>query len=232
MLAVRVGGRATTIRCMRCIVSFVAGNAIALQGGVHVCVQRTARFFLIVRLRKELRASDSLRFTYLFAQPQVYVPGSFPQNGGVSTDLRHQAAGVSEVHTFSPRIVNEATGASATVEGVARIRQGLPRAHRLHVIKGELRLRDLVTAEALRQGAEGWTDESLALHGEWDFDPGAIRAPVTWWHGDDDLNAPLSAAERAAARVPGADLRILRGEGHFASLTHAEEIGRELLTRA
>jgi alanyl-tRNA synthetase len=45
------------------------------------------------------------------------------------------------------RIVNEATGASATVEGLARIRTGLPRAHRVRVTAGELRIRDLVTAE-------------------------------------------------------------------------------------
>jgi len=47
----------------------------------------------------------------------------------------------------SGRIVDEATGAAATVEGLARIQQGLPRAHRVHVTSGELRVRDLVTAE-------------------------------------------------------------------------------------
>jgi len=47
----------------------------------------------------------------------------------------------------SGRIVNEASGASAAVEGLARIRQGFPRAHRIHVASGELRVRDLVTAD-------------------------------------------------------------------------------------
>jgi alanyl-tRNA synthetase len=47
----------------------------------------------------------------------------------------------------SGRIVNEATSASADVEGLARIRPGLPRAHRIHVTSGELRVRDIVTAE-------------------------------------------------------------------------------------
>jgi len=88
------------------------------------------------------------------------------------------------------------------------------------------------TAEALRQGAEGWTDESMAMHRDWDFDPEAITATVAWWHGDNDKNAPLSAARRAAARVPHADLRIWHNEGHFASLTHEAEIVRELLNRA
>ncbi len=86
-------------------------------------------------------------------------------------------------------------------------------------------------AEALRQGAEGWTDESFALHGDWDFDPSAVRATVTWWHGDDDKNAPASAARRAIASIPNAELRVWTAEGHFASLTHDEEIVRDLLER-
>ncbi len=45
------------------------------------------------------------------------------------------------------RIYSEAADASATVEGLVRIRQGLPRAHRVHVTGGTLHLRDIVTAE-------------------------------------------------------------------------------------
>ncbi len=47
----------------------------------------------------------------------------------------------------SGRIVNEATGAAAAVEGLARIRQGLPRAHRVRVTQGALHVRDIVTAQ-------------------------------------------------------------------------------------
>jgi len=47
----------------------------------------------------------------------------------------------------SGRLVNEATGALATVEGLVRMQPGLPRAHRIHVSAGALRPRDLVTAE-------------------------------------------------------------------------------------
>jgi pimeloyl-ACP methyl ester carboxylesterase len=87
-------------------------------------------------------------------------------------------------------------------------------------------------AEALRQGAEGWADESMALHRDWDFDLEAIRATVTWWHGDSDMNAPLSAARRAAARLRHVDLRVWQREGHFASVIHEPEIVRELLSRS
>ena len=45
------------------------------------------------------------------------------------------------------RIVNEASGALATVDGIARIRTGLPRAHHIHVTTGSVKVRDLVTAE-------------------------------------------------------------------------------------
>jgi alanyl-tRNA synthetase len=45
------------------------------------------------------------------------------------------------------RILDETNRASATVEGMVRIRAGLPRAHRVRVTDGTLALRDLVTAE-------------------------------------------------------------------------------------
>ena len=95
-----------------------------------------------------------------------------------------------------------------------------------------LRIAGEANAEALRQGAEGWADESLAIHRPWDFDPGAVKATVTWWHGADDKNVPLSAAQRAAARLPQVDLRIWRGEGHFAGMRREGEIIQELLSRA
>lgn len=88
------------------------------------------------------------------------------------------------------------------------------------------------TAEALKQGAEGWTDESMALHQDWDFDPENIDASVTWWHGDNDMNAPISAARRAIQRLRHADLRVWHDAGHFASLTNEKEIVRELISRS
>jgi alanyl-tRNA synthetase len=45
------------------------------------------------------------------------------------------------------RIYSDATGASATVGGLVRIRPGLPRAHQVHVTDGTLHVRDIVTAE-------------------------------------------------------------------------------------
>ena len=94
------------------------------------------------------------------------------------------------------------------------------------------RLSRVNTAEALRQGAEGWADESMALHRGWDFDLETVRPPVTWWHGDEDKNAPLSAMRRAAARLPKVDVHVWPNEGHFAALTHEAQIVRDLLARS
>ena len=86
--------------------------------------------------------------------------------------------------------------------------------------------------ETLKQGAEGWTDESLALHRGWDFKPADVKTSVTWWHGDDDMNAPLSAARRAVAQMRDVDLRVWHHDGHFASLIHDRDIVQELLDRS
>jgi len=47
----------------------------------------------------------------------------------------------------SGHLIDEASGASAVVEGLVRLRPGLPRAHRVRVEKGAFHPRDLVTAE-------------------------------------------------------------------------------------
>ena len=62
------------------------------------------------------------------------------------------------------RIVNEATGAAATVEGIARIRTGLPRAHHVHVASGSLTVRDLVTAEVDDQVRDATRRNHTATH--------------------------------------------------------------------
>jgi pimeloyl-ACP methyl ester carboxylesterase len=87
------------------------------------------------------------------------------------------------------------------------------------------------TREALRQGAEGWTDEVLAIVRDWDFEPADVQASVTWWHGTDDTNAPLSAAQRVIAQVREGQLHVWRNQGHFASITHERAVIRELLGR-
>jgi pimeloyl-ACP methyl ester carboxylesterase len=85
--------------------------------------------------------------------------------------------------------------------------------------------------ESLRPGAEGWTDEAMALLGEWDFDPSAVRTSVTWWHGEHDANAPISAVRRLLAGMPSVELRLWTDAGHLASYHRHDEIVEELISR-
>ena len=59
--------------------------------------------------------------------------------------------------------------------------------------------------EAVRQGAGGWYDEDLANMRPWDIDFAAVRADVTWWHGDGDRNARCRppGGWSTSSRAPG-----------------------------
>jgi pimeloyl-ACP methyl ester carboxylesterase len=91
-------------------------------------------------------------------------------------------------------------------------------------IVDEVAIQQLLTesySEALRQGAEGWIDDSLALRKPWGFDPRRIKAPVLIWHGLDDVFSPPAharwladhiTADRDDARV---EVMIQRNAAHF-----------------
>ena len=61
-------------------------------------------------------------------------------------------------------IINPASGASARVDGLARIRPGLPRAHRVHVEAGAFRVRDIVTAQVDVDVRDGTRRNHTATH--------------------------------------------------------------------
>jgi pimeloyl-ACP methyl ester carboxylesterase len=85
--------------------------------------------------------------------------------------------------------------------------------------------------EALRPGAEGWADESLAILADWDFRPAAVTMEIVWWHGRHDANAPLQAVERLLAEMPSVDLRVWSESGHLETFHRETEILRELMAR-
>jgi pimeloyl-ACP methyl ester carboxylesterase len=87
--------------------------------------------------------------------------------------------------------------------------------------------------EAIRPGVEGWVDESMLMFAAWpDIDLAAIRTSLTWWHGDHDLNAPLSAVERLLEQLTHASLVVWPDAGHLMPHRHEAEILDELLARA
>ncbi len=85
--------------------------------------------------------------------------------------------------------------------------------------------------EALRPSAEGWADEAMALTLPWDFDPSDVRCSVTWWHGEHDANAPITAVRRLLADMNSVDLRVWSDAGHLEAYRKHDEILEELLAR-
>ena len=137
--------------------------------------------------------------------------------------------GWDELHTFLAEVREQILGPG----GMQRVLKDAPAADQAMMNSAAWQeISRINSAEALKQGAKGWADESFAMHHQWDFDPQGIRASVTWWHSDDDKNAPLSAARRGASQLRQVDLRVFHQEGHTASIVHDREIVQDLLDRS
>jgi pimeloyl-ACP methyl ester carboxylesterase len=80
---------------------------------------------------------------------------------------------------------------------------------------------DLVAAdfvEAFRQGGAGVAHELALLFGPWPFEPGAIRVPVAFFHGEEDRTVSVAVSRALAASVPGARLHVYAFDGHYSLL--------------
>jgi pimeloyl-ACP methyl ester carboxylesterase len=72
-------------------------------------------------------------------------------------------------------------------------------------------------AEALRDSADGWIDDSLAFCSHWGFEPADVKVPVLVWHGQDDVFSPVAHSRWLADRIPNASMVIQPGAAHFAA---------------
>jgi pimeloyl-ACP methyl ester carboxylesterase len=64
---------------------------------------------------------------------------------------------------------------------------------------------------------------------------GAVTVPTVVLHGERDCYFTVGSARELAARLPAAELRVVRGAGHVLSLTHGDAVRnavRDLLDRA
>jgi pimeloyl-ACP methyl ester carboxylesterase len=86
--------------------------------------------------------------------------------------------------------------------------------------------------EALEQGVDGWYDESLAKGSYDDIALDNITCSITWWHGEQDRNCPISSARRLLERLPTAKLNVWSDGGHLTGYHHEGSILDELLARA
>ena len=79
-------------------------------------------------------------------------------------------------------------------------------------------------AEAFAQSSSAFTRDLALISGHWGFELEAVRSPVRLWHGTEDRAVPAAAGQAIAARVPGAQLTLLQGEGHFLVFERWPEI--------
>jgi pimeloyl-ACP methyl ester carboxylesterase len=73
-------------------------------------------------------------------------------------------------------------------------------------------------AEGIRRSADGWVDDLLAFVTPWGFDQAEISIPTLVWHGADDRFSPVGHAQTLGERIPGCQVIIQPGRGHFAAL--------------
>ncbi|MFN2590267.1 MAG: alpha/beta fold hydrolase [Actinomycetota bacterium] len=83
-------------------------------------------------------------------------------------------------------------------------------------------LYDLTTA--LEVGLRAPMTDLVLFGREWGFSLRDIRVPVKVWHGDADAIVPLSHGEWMASLIPGAELVITPGGGHFAGYIVAMDV--------
>jgi pimeloyl-ACP methyl ester carboxylesterase len=78
--------------------------------------------------------------------------------------------------------------------------------------------------EAFRRGSWGVAQDLRVLTRPWGFDLGSIKAPTWVAHGDADTTVPVQHARLYAEAIPGAQLEIYPGQGHFSILSRPQEV--------
>jgi pimeloyl-ACP methyl ester carboxylesterase len=80
-----------------------------------------------------------------------------------------------------------------------------------------------IVRAAMANGPDGMIEDDLGMMAPWGFDLAHVTAPTLIMHGTDDRMVPSSHAEWLAAHCPGAQLRLVPGEGHVSVLNSAPE---------
>lgn len=94
---------------------------------------------------------------------------------------------------------------------------------------GDIALRRIIAqthADALRESADGWIDDVIALSRPWGFSLSEIMVPVLLWHGGEDVFSPASHTQWLAKQISTSVLDLRPGIAHFAAV----EILPEILT--
>jgi pimeloyl-ACP methyl ester carboxylesterase len=83
--------------------------------------------------------------------------------------------------------------------------------------------------ECMRQGTKGPAWDMRMYVREFDFELNEIRMPITLFHGEQDVNAPLALVRRMVAELPSASLTTYENDAHFSTLcNHLDEFALAL----
>ncbi|MGN6444118.1 alpha/beta fold hydrolase [Amnibacterium sp.] len=83
-------------------------------------------------------------------------------------------------------------------------------------------------AAATPPGSQGQADDLLAAGRDWGFDPRTTRVPVLLVHGGADRMVPAAHSAWLAARIPGAELRVVPEAGHLSVLLDVDRLLADL----
>ena len=78
--------------------------------------------------------------------------------------------------------------------------------------------------EAFRRGSWGVAQDLRVLTRPWGFELGSIEVPTSIHHGDADTTVPPRHAQLFAEVIPGAQLQLHPGHGHFSILGATREM--------
>jgi len=79
-------------------------------------------------------------------------------------------------------------------------------------------------AEAFRHGSRGVAQDLRVLTRPWGFELGSITVPASIHHGDADTTVPPQHARLLTEAIPGAQLHLYPGHGHFSILGAARQM--------
>ena len=156
-----------------------------------------------------------------------WLGGMAPENVAEFGAARRGAAALTEFLDREAAMMGAITG-----ESVASSLGGLVIEADKAVLTGEFA--DHVAAclrTALSSGIAGWRDDDLAFVSDWGFSLGwespspspvpGDPAPVAVWQGDQDQMVPFAHGQWLAARIRGARVHLMPGDGHLSMTVSA-----------
>ncbi len=114
---------------------------------------------------------------------------------------------------------------------LAQMKKRMPAAdHAALTEPGQLEAFGQSIRESMRSGTRGAVWDLRQYVRKFDFSLDEIKIPITFIHGEQDVNAPIALVRRVVSTLPSARLISYPGEAHLSTLIrHQEEIAQSLM---